>query len=122
MLMDNGDVQGYAKPTQKLPPETAQAIEMLAVTPARGAIIYYLAKSPEGSLIGEIVAGTGVPTQTTYRHLKDLEQLGLVVTDSGKERTGQRVKYSLDSGVAENALTGLKILLKTTPVEPTKEN
>lgn len=107
----------YAKPTQELPAETTLVLDLLAVMPARAAVLYYLASHPEGSLSGEIVSGTGIPAQTAYRHLRELEQLGLVVTDSGKERTGQRVKYSLDSGVADNALTGLKALLKQAPVE-----
>ncbi|WP_432246251.1 winged helix-turn-helix domain-containing protein (plasmid) [Arthrobacter sp. G.S.26] len=70
----------------------------------RSAILRNLALSAEGTTSGQIAKDLGANYQTVFRHLQDLEDLGLVKADAGQQRQGQRVLYRLDKAARDVAL------------------
>jgi ArsR family transcriptional regulator, arsenate/arsenite/antimonite-responsive transcriptional repressor len=70
----------------------------------RAAIIRHLARSEEGTTSGEISRELQATYQTVFRHLHDLEEQGIVASDAGEQRQGQRVIYRLNKQARDKAL------------------
>lgn len=70
----------------------------------RAAIIRHLAQTEAGTTSGEISRELQATYQTVFRHLHDLEKLGIVASDAGEQRQGQRVIYTLNRQVRDKAL------------------
>ncbi|GAB2714014.1 hypothetical protein GCM10027038_10300 [Arthrobacter bambusae] len=70
----------------------------------RSAIIRHLAQNAEGATSGQIARDLGANYQTVFRHLQDLELLGMVASNAGEQRQGQRVVYRLDREAKDRAL------------------
>lgn len=68
------------------------------VNQARAAILRYLAQDTgDGCTSGQVARDLNLGSMTAFRHLSELESLGIVVTD-GEEgpRSGMRLLYRLD--------------------------
>lgn len=70
----------------------------------RAAIIRHLAQNEEGATSGQISRDLKATYQTIFRHLQDLEEQEIVLSDAGEQRQGQRVVYSLNRQARDNAL------------------
>ena len=70
----------------------------------RAAIVRYLAQNAEGATSGQITRELSATYQTIFRHLQDLESQGIVRSDAGQQRHGQRVIYALDKAARDQAL------------------
>lgn len=71
----------------------------------RAAIIRNLAQSgDEGATSGQISRQLKATYQTVFRHLQDLENQGIVLSDAGDQRQGQRVVYRLNRNARDRAL------------------
>lgn len=66
------------------------------VSPIRAAVIRELARHPEGATSGQIARHLEAAYHTVFRHLRELEDLGLVDSDAEDDRQGQRVVYRLN--------------------------
>lgn len=67
------------------------------VNQARAAILRYLAQhSGEGCTSGQIARDLALGNMTAFRHLNELEALGIVVTDGQGPRNGMRLLYRVD--------------------------
>ena len=81
------------------------------VSPIRAAVIRELARHPDGETSGQIARALEATYHTVFRHLRELEELGLVDSDAEDDRQGQRVVYRLNRDVrdreAERLLTYL---------------
>lgn len=71
---------------------------------ARAEIIRYLALHPGGATSGQISRDLGAAFQTVFRHLQDLEEQNLIVSDANQNRHGQRVIYQLNRSARDQAL------------------
>lgn len=70
---------------------------MIGANPIRAAIVRLLAQSAEPKTTGDIERELGgVTYQTVFRHIRELEAEGIVVSDARENRGGQRVLYSVD--------------------------
>lgn len=78
---------------------------MFGANPLRGAIIRLLAVTPEGMTSGAIQRELNTTYQTVFRHLQEIESTGIVTSDAGEKRQGQRVIYELDSDALRAALS-----------------
>lgn len=70
----------------------------------RAAIIRHLALNPGGTTSGQITRALSATYQTIFRHLQDLEDQGIIMSDAGEPRQGQRVVYTLDQAARDKAL------------------
>lgn len=70
----------------------------------RAAIIRHLGQDETGATSGRIAKELGANYQTVFRHLQDLESLGIVISNAGEQRQGQRVLYRLDRDAKNQAL------------------
>lgn len=70
----------------------------------RAAIIRHLALHPGGTTSGQITRELSATYQTIFRHLQDLEEQGVVTSDAGEQRQGQRVVYTLNRAARDKAL------------------
>lgn len=70
----------------------------------RSAILRYLSAADPGVTSGQIARDLGANYQTVFRHLQDLEALGIVSSDAGDQRQGQRVAYRLNREARDQAL------------------
>lgn len=70
----------------------------------RGQIIHYLALTSEGDTSGSIARKLGVNYHTVLRHLQELEQTGVVISDGDDQRAGRRLIYQVDKDALSLAL------------------
>lgn len=70
----------------------------------RAAILRNLANKEDGATSGQIARDLMATYQTVFRHLQDLEDQGIVLSDAGDQRQGQRVVYQLDRRARDKAL------------------
>ncbi len=84
---------------------------IFGANPIRGAIIHLLSNHPEGMTSGAIRMELSATYQTVFRHLQELEAAGVVTTDAGDKRQGQRVLYKTDLAVVRTALSGYESYL-----------
>ncbi|WP_157109392.1 ArsR/SmtB family transcription factor [Cryobacterium arcticum] len=101
----------YASPEEPLPPSAERATVVFGANPLRGAIIRLLALNPEGMTSGAIQRELNTTYQTVFRHLQEMESTGIVTSDAGEKRQGQRVIYVLDSSALRAALHGYEAYL-----------
>lgn len=74
------------------------------VNQVRSAVLRCLAAAEHGLTSGQIARDLGANYQTVFRHLQDLEALGVVSSDAGDQRQGQRVEYRLNQEALDKAL------------------
>jgi len=84
---------------------------VFGANPIRGAIIRLLALTPEGMTSGAIQRELSTTYQTVFRHLQEMESTGIVTSDAGEKRQGQRVIYALDASALKAALAGYEAYL-----------
>jgi predicted ArsR family transcriptional regulator len=77
----------------------------------RSAILEHLARQAGGVTSGQIATSLEAAYQTVFRHLQSLEAEGVVVSDAGPTRHGQRVRYSLDADARDRALADYRAYL-----------
>lgn len=77
---------------------------IFGVNPIRGEIIRLLARNPEGMTTGAIQRELDATYHTVFRHVRELEEAGVVQSDAGEHRQGQRVIYRLDTVAIRAAL------------------
>lgn len=70
----------------------------------RAAIIRHLARTEQGVTSGQISRDLQANYQTVFRHLQDLEDQGIVLSDATDQRQGQRVVYTLNKKARDKAL------------------
>lgn len=68
---------------------------MLGINQVRMVILRSLQEYPEGATTGALAEDLELPYQTVVRHVRSLEQDGLVSSDT-EDRTGKRVHYRVD--------------------------
>lgn len=82
------------------------------INQVRSAVLRYLAALEHGVTSGQIARDLGANYQTVFRHLQDLETLGVVSADAGDQRQGQRVEYRLNPEALDRALAEYANYLK----------
>jgi DNA-binding transcriptional ArsR family regulator len=80
------------------------AMKAFGMNQVRAAIIRHLAQKPNGATSGDISRQLQATYQTVFRHLQDLEEQGIVASDAGEQRQGQRVRYTLNKQARDKAL------------------
>lgn len=91
--------------TSASPAEWADdAMKAFGMNRVRAEIIRYLARSTSGATSGQIARDLDATYQTIFRHLRDLEDQGLVESDGADNRHGQRVVYQLNKQERDRAL------------------
>ncbi|MHC6223115.1 ArsR/SmtB family transcription factor [Arthrobacter sp. MMS24-S77] len=94
----------YAKPPTPTNQRAEAAMKVFGANEVRSAIIRYLSQNAAGSTSGQVARDLGANYQTVFRHLQDLEVQGIVASDAGEQRQGQRVMYRLDREAKDRAL------------------
>lgn len=74
------------------------------INQVRSAVLRFLAAAEHGVTSGQIARDLTANYQTVFRHLQDLESLGIVSSDAGDQRQGQRVEYRLNREALDKAL------------------
>lgn len=93
--LQNGRVPKYAIPDSPLPPGAGGAARMLGINHVRMVILRSLQDYPEGATTGMLAQDLDLPYQTVVRHVRALEDDGLVSSDT-EDRAGRRVNYTVD--------------------------
>lgn len=70
----------------------------------RSEVLRYLAQNPEGTTSGQIGRDLDATYQTIFRHLRELEEQGIIDSDGSENRHGQRVVYRLNKQGRDRAL------------------
>lgn len=104
-IRQNERVPRNAKTTAAASPWADAAMKAFGMNQIRAAIIRYLAQSEQGVTSGQISRDLKATYQTVFRHLQDLEDQGIVVSDAGDQRQGQRVVYELNKQARDKALS-----------------
>lgn len=76
-------------------PEVITAFTMLGLSDVRARILHQLHQHPAGATTGFLAHELGIPQPTIIRHIRILEGVGAVVSDT-EVRTGARVRYRVD--------------------------
>lgn len=80
------------------------AMKAFGMNRVRAEIIRYLAQRSTGTTSGQVARDLNATYQTIFRHLRDLEDQGLVESDGADNRHGQRVVYRLNKQERDRAL------------------
>jgi DNA-binding transcriptional ArsR family regulator len=103
-MRQNNHVPRYAKPLSSVQPQAEAAMKAFGMNQVRAAIVRHLALNPDGVTSGQITRELSATYQTIFRHLQDLEEQGIVTSDAGEHRHGQRVIYTLNKAARDKAL------------------
>lgn len=86
-------------------------MHVFGVNPTRAAALRYLAQAEEPCTSGDVARSIGITYQTISGILRELEDDGIVTSDAGSDRKGQRIRYELAPGSVEQSLADLRAYL-----------
>ena len=103
MRQDEG-MPRNAKTSANPAPWADRAMKAFGMNRVRSEVLRYLAQNPEGTTSGQIGRDLDATYQTIFRHLRELEEQGIIDSDGSENRHGQRVVYRLNKQGRDRAL------------------